>query len=51
MNSEIIERLLYSRSRLMDMLQPSTADRKLEEEGGCGVVGLLHGTGSGTAYL
>jgi glutamate synthase domain-containing protein 1/glutamate synthase domain-containing protein 3 len=40
MNGELVERLLQSRSRLTEELQPQTADRKLEEEGGCGVVGF-----------
>ncbi len=40
MNLENIEKLLYSRKSLMKELQPSALDRKLEEEGGCGVVGF-----------
>jgi len=40
MNGEMIERLLLSRRRLIKELQPHTTERKLEEEGGCGVVGF-----------
>ena len=40
MNGEMIEKLLLSRSRLVKELEPPTFERKLEEEGGCGVVGF-----------
>ena len=40
MNSDMIEQLLLSRKSLSESLQPATPDRKLEEEGGCGVVGF-----------
>jgi len=40
MNGEMIEKLLLSRGRLVKELEPPTAERKLEEEGGCGVVGF-----------
>jgi glutamate synthase domain-containing protein 1/glutamate synthase domain-containing protein 3 len=40
MSGEMIDRLLQSRGRLMEALQPPTSERKLEEEGGCGVVGF-----------
>jgi glutamate synthase domain-containing protein 1 len=40
MNREIINSLLASRARLVRDLQPYTAERKIEEEGGCGVVGI-----------
>ncbi|MBN1690720.1 MAG: glutamate synthase [Dehalococcoidia bacterium] len=40
MNGEMIENLLLSRGRLVKEIQPPTSDRKLEEEGGCGVVGF-----------
>lgn len=36
----MIEKLLLSRSRLVKELEPPTFERKLEEEGGCGVVGF-----------
>ena len=39
MNTEIIERLLHSRARLTEGLEPP-ARQKGEEEGGCGVVGF-----------
>jgi glutamate synthase domain-containing protein 1/glutamate synthase domain-containing protein 3 len=37
---ELIDLLLQSRARLMRELQPASPDRKIEEEGGCGVVGF-----------
>ncbi len=40
MKRELIELLLESRARLVSELQPATPDRKIEEEGGCGVVGF-----------
>src|SRR5512137_2566764 len=40
MNGELIDRLHISRSRLNQELQPPTTGRKIEEEGGCGVVGF-----------
>jgi glutamate synthase domain-containing protein 1/glutamate synthase domain-containing protein 3 len=40
MSSEIIERLLACRKKLAAELQPFCPDRKIEEEGGCGVVGF-----------
>jgi len=40
MKREMIERLLDSRARLVRELQPATPERKVEEEGGCGVVGF-----------
>ena len=40
MNREMIERLLDSRAALVRELQPATPERKIEEEGGCGVVGF-----------
>ncbi|MDD5399412.1 MAG: glutamate synthase, partial [Dehalococcoidia bacterium] len=40
MKREMIERLLDSRAGLVRELQPATPDRKIEEEGGCGVVGF-----------
>ncbi|MCX6002008.1 MAG: glutamate synthase [Chloroflexi bacterium] len=40
MNRETIGQLLLSRKRLAGELQPATTERKIEEEGGCGVVGL-----------
>ncbi|MFA5399928.1 MAG: glutamate synthase [Dehalococcoidia bacterium] len=40
MKRELIERLLDSRAGLARELQPATPDRKIEEEGGCGVVGF-----------
>ncbi len=40
MNRETIGQLLLSRKRLAGELQPPTTERKIEEEGGCGVVGL-----------
>ncbi len=40
MNRQMIGRLLNSRSRLAGELQPATTERKIEEEGGCGVVGF-----------
>ncbi|MDD5648498.1 MAG: hypothetical protein PHY03_06155, partial [Dehalococcoidia bacterium] len=40
MKREMIERLLDSRAVLVRELQPGTPDRKIEEEGGCGVVGF-----------
>ena len=40
MNGDRIEQLLLSRKKLSESLQPATPDRKLEEEGGCGVVGF-----------
>jgi glutamate synthase domain-containing protein 1/glutamate synthase domain-containing protein 3 len=40
MNGDRIEQLLLSRKNLSQSLQPATPDRKLEEEGGCGVVGF-----------
>jgi glutamate synthase domain-containing protein 1/glutamate synthase domain-containing protein 3 len=40
MKREMIERLLDSRAGLARELQPATPDRKIEEEGGCGVVGF-----------
>jgi len=40
MNGELIDKLYLSRSRLNQQLQPATTERKLEEEGGCGVVGF-----------
>ena len=40
MNGEMIERLLLSRERLVKELEPATTERKIEEEGGCGVVGF-----------
>ena len=40
MNGDRIEQLLLSRKNLSESLQPATPDRKLEEEGGCGVVGF-----------
>ena len=40
MNSEILERLLLSRARLVDGLEPPFTTGKSEEEGGCGVVGF-----------
>lgn len=40
MNMENVERILLSKSRLMDELKTSPSINKCEEEGGCGVVGL-----------
>jgi len=40
MKREMIELLLASRARLVRELQPYTPERKIEEEGGCGVVGF-----------
>jgi len=40
MKREMIERLLDCRAGLALELQPATPDRKIEEEGGCGVVGF-----------
>jgi glutamate synthase domain-containing protein 1 len=40
MKHEMIARLLDSRARLARELPPYTAERKIEEEGGCGVVGF-----------
>jgi glutamate synthase domain-containing protein 1/glutamate synthase domain-containing protein 3 len=40
MNGDRIEQLLLSRKKLSQSLQPATPDRKLEEEGGCGVMGF-----------
>ncbi len=40
MKRELIELLLESRAGLVRELQPATPDRKIEEEGGCGVVGF-----------
>jgi glutamate synthase domain-containing protein 1/glutamate synthase domain-containing protein 3 len=40
MKREMIARLLDSRARLARELPPYTAERKIEEEGGCGVVGF-----------
>ena len=40
MKRELIKLLLDSRARLVSELQPATPDRKIEEEGGCGVVGF-----------
>ena len=40
MNREMINSLLASRARLVRELHPHTAERKIEEEGGCGVVGF-----------
>ncbi len=40
MKREMIKRLLDSRAGLVRELQPATPDRKIEEEGGCGVVGF-----------
>jgi len=40
MSREMIKQLLDSRARLVRELQPHTAERKIEEEGGCGVVGF-----------
>jgi len=40
MKREMVERLLASRAGLVRELPPYTAERKIEEEGGCGVVGF-----------
>ncbi|MDD5493456.1 MAG: glutamate synthase [Dehalococcoidia bacterium] len=40
MNGELIDNLHASRYMLNQELQPPTSERKLEEEGGCGVVGF-----------
>jgi glutamate synthase domain-containing protein 1/glutamate synthase domain-containing protein 3 len=40
MNSDMIERLLLSKSRLMEELELPPQTRKCEEEGGCGVIGF-----------
>ena len=40
MSRETIGQLLDSRRRLAGELQPATTERKIEEEGGCGVVGF-----------
>jgi len=40
MKREMIARLLDSRARMVQELPPYTAERKIEEEGGCGVVGF-----------
>jgi len=40
MSRETIELLLDSRKRLAGELRPATTERKIEEEGGCGVVGF-----------
>jgi glutamate synthase domain-containing protein 1/glutamate synthase domain-containing protein 3 len=40
MNGEMIDKLLLSRERLVKELIPATTERKIEEEGGCGVVGF-----------
>ena len=40
MNSEMIERLLLSRSQLVEEIKLPSKARKCAEEGGCGVVGF-----------
>lgn len=40
MNSAMIERLLLSRSHVVEELELPSQTRKCEEEGGCGVVGF-----------
>ncbi|MGA2159495.1 MAG: glutamate synthase [Dehalococcoidia bacterium] len=40
MKGDRIEQLILSRKNLSASLQPATTERKLEEEGGCGVVGF-----------